>query len=1184
MDPTRPKRVLLRPPPSSSSPNPSPPPPPPHSPSPSPPPSSSSSGSGGGVVVVGFVGRRRADVAQLLNRVIDSNVFGNRDKPVINVREEEEGDERGWRSRVRYYHDEEKGIVYVGMWGTRCPVADDEGVEEAEEMKGLLLLLTVCHVIVYIQEGSRFHVELLRKLRVLQSAKNALVPWVRCRNQQPSASAPPSAPSISSTRISSKSLGRGTSYQNRHNSSVSDMSSIGSYASLFPGQCTPVVLFTFIDDFTEMVASTASAEESKDASSSNQISSLSSLARPGSHVKGSGSVVVLARPANKFDSGPRRKLQSSLESQIRFLIKKCRTLSSSEISHTGSRNRTFPSSLPLLTLDASRAVVLVESCTNRVGEALRFATSLAIDVLTGKATPESLLIESHARHGSKEDVGSLKDFIFRQADILRGKGGITNANSGSAAGVGMVAVAAAAAAASAASRRLRSVPELPSLRIWLSNTQDILKGLLSAQHVHIDNTDISRRKFHQRNGFAPPVDGADPLDVAASLLAVGKGMNSNFSTSWCQRAYPAGLEVYLKDLPGYYPTLQHEAHLEKALQAYNSMVKGPSVNEFTKKLEDECTLIWESGRQSCDAVSLTGRSCVYPRHNAQDDSDATGRPHSSELVFLHACACGRSRRPRPDPFDFKSANVTFNCSSECDKAIPVVQLPKASDDGSVELFPWHIVRVGDSRYYDPSKGLPQSGFSTNQKFLMKWASNIEKDKVPNISYANAVKQGSLSSSADTNCESRLDANTWKDVPPKAHLEVDTRVESQRSTVEQSNDGRISFGKGLPNIIMKKPFAEVVAGTASTTSAFPPLQVKKPPAVIPERGPKKSSGKDGSPELADIALTHQKSVQAATGGSSNVISSIENSDRSPFLQIGSNVVPLNANGIRNTRPNLSSDQVLVYVGFEHECPRGHRFLLSPVLLDELESSYSSAGENNVLSSAEHAHYRHRDYPKLAMSGLYDKLHLARNDSPDAIHGGRNLLASGDMHSNNDLSMNGQLYLSEPGKEHYYASSDASLMSDSRKDLLGQKDLHDGGHATSLLNRDLPIYMNCPQCRIYKNKKDKRTPKFAGTISQLQRIFVVTPPLPVELATDAVVLFEASCQPFNYSNGEQLRFSPGCQVILPPDSFVSIRLPFIYGVQVETGLHPLKPFDRHPEVTAWIQAGTTLRLISKGSLAE
>ncbi|GAB2217129.1 hypothetical protein Droror1_Dr00000291 [Drosera rotundifolia] len=46
-----------------------------------------------------------------------------------------------------------------------------------------------------------------------------------------------------------------------------------------------------------------------------------------------------------------------------------------------------------------------------------------------------------------------------------------------AAGVGMVVVAAAAAAASGVSRRLRSVPELPSLRIYLSNTQDMLKEL-----------------------------------------------------------------------------------------------------------------------------------------------------------------------------------------------------------------------------------------------------------------------------------------------------------------------------------------------------------------------------------------------------------------------------------------------------------------------------------------------------------------------------------------------------------------------------------------------------------------------------------------------------------------------------------------------------------------------------------
>lgn len=51
------------------------------------------------------------------------------------------------------------------------------------------------------------------------------------------------------------------------------------------------------------------------------------------------------------------------------------------------------------------------------------------------------------------------------------------------------------------------------------------------------------------------------------------------------------------------------------------------------------------------------------------------------------------------------------------------------------------------------------------------------------------------------------------------------------------------------------------------------------------------------------------------------------------------------------------------------------------------------------------------------------------------------------------------------------------------------LDDGGSAFSMLNRNLPMYMNWPYCQLSKNKKDPPEVKFAGTVSQLQRIFLV-----------------------------------------------------------------------------------------------
>lgn len=83
--------------------------------------------------------------------------------------------------------------------------------------------------------------------------------------------------------------------------------------------------------------------------------------------------------------------------------------------------------------------------------------------------------------------------------------------------------------------------------------------------------------------------------------------------------------------------------------------------------------------------------------------------------------------------------------------------------------------------------------------------------------------------------------------------------------------------------------------------------------------------------------------------------------------------------------------------------------------------------------------------------------------------------------------------------------------------------------------------------------------------------------------AFIYLQASCLPLSIPDSEQkLQFSLGCRVILPPESFLTLRLPFVYGVQLDDGrLHPLNPFEHQPELTAWITKGTTLQVLSKGS---
>ncbi|KAK6247261.1 hypothetical protein QUC31_018826 [Theobroma cacao] len=1202
-------RVLTRPPPSpvpASSSDPTP---------PLPPSSPSLPRSLDGVVVVGFISRRPDDSSQLINRVVDSNVFGSgKMNRVLSPDKDELKDWFKYR-RISYYHEEDKGILFLQFCSNGCPVfngslasgSDFDGVLEEREfgdLQGLLFMFSVCHIIIYIQEGSRFDTQNLKKFRVLQAAKHALTPYVKSRTTPPLPSRPHSSstsrPSTIATTAST-SPGRSGGMLGRNASAISLMSGLGSYTSLFPGQCTPVTLFVFIDDFFDVLNSTPNIEESVETSSINHASNSSSLARPTLPMKGSASVVVLARPVSKSEGVFRKKLQSSLEAQIRFLIKKCRTLSGSEGSHSGSRSAGVSNSAPLFSLDASRAVVLLDKSTNQRGESLEFATGLVEDVLNGKATSDSFLLETHSQSANKEDLSSLKDFIYRQSDILRGRGGlVANTNSGPTAGVGMVAVAAAAAAASAASGKALTMPELPSLDIWLSSSQLILNGLLSAKRGCINETEIGKRK-PRRNAISGLTEGfasrsSESLDIAVSWLESGKGLNTKFSSLWCERVLPAAKDIYLKDLPACYPTSQHEAHLEKALHAFHSMVRGPAVELFAKKLEEECTSMWKSGRQLCDAVSLTGKPCMHQRHDVETGELPSGtlmKPHSSGYVFLHACACGRTRRLRSDPFDFESANITSNCFPDCDKLLSTLQLPEVSSKGPIQPSSWSLIRIGSARYYEPSKGLLQSGFSTTEKFLLKWKIFLGKREAQNVVSARTVQLGSMgSSSTDPKAELSADVEFKKASATEfCSGAIESAVENTRKPLEMSkfNGNKISFGRGLPNFTMKKPFSEVVAGSAATDSGFPPLQQRKQPSSGSEKGMKKNKASDQSLEgvHATVDPGSQKPIQISSVQQSlNQVSSDCSTDSDPFLRIGSNVVPVNVSNDEKSKLNPDIKHVMAYVGFEHECPCGHRFLLNPEHLNQLGSPYSLFDESQIACSVETSDYTLADSSKVGKNGGQGKVHRNSNGTIN-VAAPVNKMKSKDkgkqVVANGDVFKDGSAQLSMPENQTFVSVAGVPVTVKDLETGLHSVSLDDGGSAFSMLNRDLPIYMNCPHCRSARNKKDQPKVKFASSISQLQRIFLVTPPFPVVLATCPVIQFEASCLPSSVPDREQkLQFSLGCKVILPPGSFLVLRLPFVYGVQLEDkSVHSLNPFEDKPEVTGWISRDTTLQLMSKGS---
>ncbi|XP_037454694.1 uncharacterized protein LOC119325043 [Triticum dicoccoides] len=1117
----------------------------------------------GGVVVVGFVGVAGGAAARLADRILDAPVFSPG------------GSARTLAGGVRYHRDADRRMVFLHLASPPPPPPPprEPGGGSTGGLPEMLFMFSVCHVIVFLQEGFRFDTQILKNFRLLQSSKHAFAPFVRSlvAPGTPSKAAPSGTPGTPSKATPSGTPTRPTrrassispparrgGHSGRQPSAISLMSGTGSHASVLPGQCIPVVLFVFEDDIIDGPSVATSVDDMGETSSSNQASGTS---------KGSGSVVMLARPPSKSEGSFTKKLHLSLEGQIRFLLKRCRTLTGLESSgHNGPRGAGNVSHLPLFSLDPSRVVALLDRSINKKQEPLDIIAGLFEDSFSSKSSLDVASLENNCQCANHEDVQLIKDFIFRQSDGLRGKGGYSgNAPAGSVAGVGMVAAAAAAAAASASSGKPVSVPDLPSFDKWFSVSTSILSELISAKDG-IDNSE-SMRGSSTHTSSSLKNEKSSAIETALSCLESNKGLNMKFCSSWCQKVLPVAKEVYLKDLPDFYPTSVHEMQLQKALRSFHSTVKGPAVKVFSKKLEDDCKTIWEAGRQQCDAVSLTGRPCKHQRHGKLSSSDAVEQ-HSSGYVFLHACACGRSRRLRDDPFDFETANVSFNCFSNCEDLLPTLVLPRGVDASSFPASSWRLVRLGGARYYKPTKGLLQAGFCSKDKYLLKWTISLGKGQGKNGTHA-ATKSSSMTSNMNPQIPPAVSREV-KPITNQVAPEIrSAKLENPRKQpeVQSTNNSAISFGKGHPNFTMKKPFAEVVAGSTTKDSEFPALQLKRPPKPASRKDERQVSVAEQTNGRTNAALSQGPVAENESEKVSKNMSS-ETADGKPFLQIGSNMVPVTV-GNETKEAAQTVQQFVVYVGFEHECSYGHRFLLSEKYLKEID--YERSYQNN---EAESKHSSQKLPPNASKSAA------TTGNGNNGRKSNRPMESSG---------RNSRQQLLQPGVDGETLRS-AHILSDAHTVRKGEHSLQyitadDGGEAYSLLNRNLPIYMHCPHCKS-SDGKGHQDVKAAGAVSQLQRIFIVTPDFPVLLASCPLVQFERSCLPSNVSDRDQQgSFSLGCRVLLPPESFLTLRLPFVYGAETRDGsTSPLKHLEQQPELTAWLVGGTALQIVSAGYVAE
>lgn len=173
-----------------------------------------------------------------------------------------------------------------------------------------------------------------------------------------------------------------------------------------------------------------------------------------------------------------------------------------------------------------------------------------------------------------------------------------------------------------------------------------------------------------------------------------------YSLAMCTAATEVAREHYFASIPptGGFSRVVHEASLARAEAVFRSLARGPAVSSSVAELRAALTHEWiSSGRQLCEAVSLSGRPCKI-KHSRIGDSGK----HSSECTVLRTCFCGRRQSQRLDAFTLEEEHLNAESdASECCNTLPHLSLPfvllhPLSSSLGVGIPEWRLTMLGSA--------------------------------------------------------------------------------------------------------------------------------------------------------------------------------------------------------------------------------------------------------------------------------------------------------------------------------------------------------------------------------------------------------------------------------------------------------------------------------------------------------
>ncbi|XP_013192858.1 nonsense-mediated mRNA decay factor SMG8 [Amyelois transitella] len=344
-----------------------------------------------------------------------------------------------------------------------------------------------------------------------------------------------------------------------------------------------------------------------------------------------------------------------------------------------------------------------------------------------------------------------------------------------------------------------------------------------------------------------------------------------FSQARCAKVLPIAQASYTEGLPSHYSSQHHAHKVGVALGVLETMARGPQCAGARARLAAACRAAWRA-RSLCEAVSLTQHPCILPEHD-------NTKEHSSGVRYISACNCGRSKSSREDPYSVRKANHTFysQAADECGTCPTLQAIEFPVFQPSTPTYRAASLKGESSQEAVPSGRTSGSASPT--------APGAEPEPAGDWSEPDALSPGEAGDDTD---EDKSSASDKYVVPVRGDSNTDKVITRQPSTTEYL-PGMLHLNSPSGLLPAFPSWSLVCLGASSLYSHSVGLPEHLQPGFLPHTNYL-------LPWDCAVRLEQAPTWRGAAG---------------------------RARG--KAAPHHLT--VKIFIGFEYECPRGHRFMMS-----------------------------------------------------------------------------------------------------------------------------------------------------------------------------------------------------------------------------------------------------------------